>query len=83
MAAARDRAVGPTEGYRADMSAHDRSDEPVPYTAPDYDPDGSGRPAATVPDTGREAPETAAGEGSAAGNEPMPYVDPGYDPDKD
>ncbi len=49
--------------------------EPVPYTAPDYDPGKTGRkPADTPTDTTRPpAKSHGAGEGSHEGNAPEPY----------
>lgn len=64
------------------MSANDRNKEPMPYTAPDYDPDHSGRPPASVPQYEVKTPDSVvAGEGSAAEREPQVYVEPGYNPD--
>lgn len=61
--------------YGPCMSEAKRSENPVPYTAPDYDPDQSGRPPASVPtrtDTTAPTAERA--------KEPQPYVAPEHDP---
>lgn len=66
------------------MGTRDSKGEPVPYTAPDYDPDQSGRPPADVPEAPAGAPRTpAAGEQTQLDKEPQPYVDPAYDPAAD
>lgn len=64
------------------MGTHESKGEPVPYTAPDYDPDNSGRPPADVPTglTGRPPSTGAAGEQTQLDREPQRYVDPAYDP---
>ena len=66
------------------MGTHESKGEPVPYTAPDYDPDNSGRPAADVPQDASATPPSsdAGGEQAELAKEPQPYVDPVYDPDK-
>ena len=80
--------TSPTDSRDTRNSAH-RDDEPMPYTAPDYDPDGSGRTPADKP---KDLPGTAGGpipaasgtvgDGSERRREPQPYVDPSHDPAK-
>lgn len=66
------------------MGTHDSKGEPVPYTSPDYNPDGSARPPADAPTKPAAAPPASggAGEQSEQGKEPQTYVDPAYDPNK-